>query len=277
MRRSPFFILTLMLIGGCLSTSPIIPPKYQLSVPSANASTISTQGLVLIGSSATEKLAVDGNTYTISWFAITNCNDTDTERAEAIAANLILATNVWPKFRQHMDLSVDGGSTWVRRIGYGLQTPRGATGSEFTWSPPDDYSLLTTRAVLRLVDLDGRVFQGPTNGVPYDVPTGGIRSATFAIAGAVIDAPAEGATLYPDTPATITWRQIGGGDQADLYWLTPTTNSFMLTFSNVVNGLNSREIIVPADLPIVAEMRFCIRGVEYPAILGYSGTFDVQP
>lgn len=259
-----------------MSTAPIIPQRYQLGVPEASAA-LPTNGVVLIGSSAADKTALDGNTYTISWFAMTNYNDVDQDSEAAIAANADLAGSVWPQYRQHIDLSIDGGLTWIRRIGYGVQTPKGAVSGEFIWSPPEDYSLLTPSAVLRLVDLDGRVFRGKTNGAPYDVPTNGLISATFAIAGAVIDTPAEGTILYPDTTIPLAFRQVSDSTQFDLYWITPTTSAFMGTISNCVMGANSVSLYIPADFPVVPEIRFAIRGVETPAIIGYSGTFEVQP
>lgn len=264
-------ILALMFVGGCMSTAPIMPERYQLSIPTANAADV-----VLIGSSAIGKTLEDGNTYTITWMAQTNVNSDLVDNPAVILANGILATNTWPKYRMHMDLSIDGGRTWVRRIGYGIQTPKGSTGSEFSWSPPEDYSLLTTNAKLRLVDLDGKPFTGPTNGLPCDIGTNGIRSPIFSIVGAVIDAPAAGATLFVNAPATVTWRQVGGGSRADLYAVTPTAQSYLTTFSNVVNGLNSRAIFLAESFPPAAEMRFAIRGVEYPVIVGYSGTFEVM-
>lgn len=261
------WIAIVLVVGGCLTQSPVVPARYQLSVPMACAVTasgdyINEQGAVLIGDSARGKQAADGNTYTLRWFAAHSVPE--------------LATNIWPVFRMHMDLSIDGGSNWIRRIGYGLQTPKGQVDGEFVWSPPNDYRLLTINAVLRLVDLDGRPFRGDTS-LPSTPGTNGVWSPTFAILGSVVDAPAAGATLYPDTPINIIWRQVGGGDNANLYWVTPSTNGFLATFDNVVNGTNNRAIWLPVDLPVAEQMRFCIRGVEYPSIIGYSGTFQVIP
>jgi hypothetical protein len=270
-------IIMLLVLGGCVTDHPAIPQRYQLGTPVACADEINPKTVVMIGYSAKHKRAADGNTYLVQWRAVTNSNSNVTNDPVVIAANADLATNAWPKFRMHMDLSVDGGASWSRRIGYGLQTPKSGISSEFVWSPPDDYSLLTTNAKLRIVDLDGRIIRGMTNGAPYDVTTNGVQSAEFAIVGAVVDVPAAGATLYPDTPQTVTWRQVGGGNQADLYWLTPSTNGLIATFSNVVNGLNTRSVQLPVDLPVVAAMRLCIRGVQFPSIIGYSGDLEVQP
>lgn len=273
--------IALMLIGGCVTT-PLIPERYHLGVPEARAGDVDATSVVLIGSSAANKAAEDGNTYTIEWFAMTNSNSDALEDPIVIAANADLATNRWPKFRMHMDLSLDGGQTWPRRIGYGLQTPKGGIGSEFVWSPPNDYSLLTTNAVLRLVDLDGNPFRGNNPGATYDVGTNGVRSGKFFIAGAVIDEPAAGSTLYPDTPITVTWRQVGGGSTARILWLTPDSMGddaahLLATVSNVVNGVNTVSINLPADLPVAPLMRLCVHAVRYPVIIGYSGDLEVQP
>jgi hypothetical protein len=270
-------IIMLLAVGGCVTDHPVIPQRYQLGTPVACADYINPKTVVLIGHSAGNKREADGNTYTIEWRCATNSNSNATDDPVVISANADLATNVWPKFRMHLDLSVDGGASWIRRIGYGLQTPKSGIGSDFVWSPPDDYSLLTTNAKLRIVDLDGRIVRGMTNGAPYDVPTNGIQSAEFAIVGAVVDVPAAGATLYPDTPQTVTWRQVGGGTNAEIFWVTPDSSALITTVSNVVNGLNSASINLPVNLPVVSEMRLCVRGVEYPSIIGYSGTFTVSP
>lgn len=267
-------IIGLICVGGCLSTAPIIPPRYQLGVPEARAD-ISSNGIVLIGSSAAQKRAYDGNVYTIRWDAVTNCNSDDTNNAAVIAANAILASNVWPSYRQHIRLSVDGGITWPYRIGYGVPTPKQSLGSEWEWSPPDDYAMLTTNARLRLFDLDGVGVNGPQNGLPCDI-TNGITSAEFAICGAKVDLPAEGVTIFNNAPLSIRWRQVGGGSHADLYALTPDSQSLIATFSNVINGVNTREIYLSPEFPTAPEMRFAIRGVEYPVIVGYSGTFEVM-
>jgi hypothetical protein len=247
-----------------------------LGVPCAEAA-IDSAGVVLIGDSAAGKRAEDGNVYSISWLAMTNSNSDATNDPVVIAANADLATNLWPRYRMHLELSIDGGQTWARRIGYGLQTPKGATGGEWGWSPPDDAALLTTNAILRLVDLDGRVFTGPTNGAPYDVGTNGIRSGMFAIVGAVIEAPAGGTILYPDTPLTVDWRHCSDNTTFDIHWLTPSTNAWLTTVSNCVIGLNSVTVQLPADLPVVPAMRICVMGVEYPAIVDYSDDLEVQP
>lgn len=268
----------ILILGGCVTQHPSIPTRYHLGVPVAAAQELqSYQGVVLLGSTAREKRADDGNTYTIDWYSVTNSNSDATDDPLVIEANADLATNVWPKYRMHLDLSVDGGATWPRRIGYGVQTPKGSISGDFVWSPPDDYSLLTTNARLRLVSLDGAPVRGLNTGAPYDVGTNGVRSALFPIVGAVIDAPATGATLYPDTPCEITFRQVGAGESVNLYWVTPTTNGLLQTFTNVVNGSNTRSIWLPVDLPVADQMMFCVRGVAHPVVIGYSGVFEVQP
>lgn len=272
------WVVIMLVIGGCVTDHPVIPTRYHLGAPVACAQELQPlQKVVLIGETAEQKRVADGNTYSIDWFAMTNSNSNATNDPMVIAANAELVTNRWPKFRMHMDLSLDGGVTWPHRIGYGLQTPRGGIGNEFSWSPPDNYSLLTTNAMLRLVGLDDQPFRGYYNGASYDVGTNGIQSGMFAIIGAVIDSPVGGDTLYPDTPASITFRQVGAGDSVNLYWVTPSTNGFIQTLTNVINGTNTREIMLPADLPIAEQMRFCVRSIPHPVVVGYSPIFSVYP
>lgn len=279
--RRIWIILTLAL-AGCVTQSPIIPSRYQIGIQSARAA-VDQKSVVLIGDSAESKSLKDGNSYVISWMSTTNVTSTATNDPLVIAAKADLATNTWPSYRIHLDLSVDGGLTWTSRIGYGLQTPGGAFASEFTWSPPNDYSLLTTQAVLRAVNLDGSPFTGVRHGRPWDInPTNGLRSSAFAIVGSVIDLPAAGAVIYPDTPGQLQWRQVGGGPTAIMYWLTPTSSGIddghiVTTLSNIVDGVNSLSLQWPANLPAAAQMKFCIRSVTRPVIIGYSGVFTVSP
>ena len=50
--------LLLICVGGCLSTSPLIPERYHLSPPNARAE-LNSNTVVLIGASAYEKRAAD--------------------------------------------------------------------------------------------------------------------------------------------------------------------------------------------------------------------------
>jgi len=230
----------------------------------APAGEINPEGVVLLGESAGGKWAQDGNSYTIQWIAATNVNYE------------VLRTNYWPQYRMHLDLSIDGGATWIRRLGYGLQTPRRSFGGEMTWSPPSDYDLLTTNAVLRFVNLKEQAFAGPQTGQPYDIdPTNGIRSKLFAIAGATIDSPIATDILCNDSQTEVIFRQVGAGDVVTLHWVTPTTNGFLGTYSNIVNGVNSIDFWIPTNVPAASQMKFCIRGVQYPSIIGFSQAFEM--
>ena len=228
------------------------------------AGEINPEGIVLLGESAGGKWALDGNSYPIQWFAATNVNYAE------------LRTNCWPQYRMHLDLSIDGGATWIRRLGYGLQTPRSSLGGEMTWSPAADYDLLTTNAVLRLVTLKDQPFAGPQTGRPYDIdPTNGIRSRTFCIAGAHIDSPMGSDILCNDTGTEVIFRQVGAGDVVTLHWVTPTANGYLGTYSNIVGGVNTIAFWIPPDVPAAPQMKFCIRGVQHASIIGYSQAFEM--
>lgn len=264
-------ILCLLLVSGCMSTAPVIPPRWQITVPNAAAANM-PKGTIWLRHDG--KQAEDGNCYSIILFAVTNpCAD------EAMSADL--ATNRLPVGRFHIDLSIDGGSNWTRRIGYGVQADTNMVAVELVWSPPEDYSLMTTNARLRAVTLDNGPFPHRTPQMPYDLPAGRYPiSSPFAIVGATIDTPAAGTILWQGNSASLTWRQCGGGAVWDLYWLTPTSagidvSHWLTTVSNVVEGANSK--IVSLNVPVAEHMKLAIVSQAHPSIIGYSGIFTVDP
>jgi len=149
------------------------------------------------------------------------------------------------------------------------------------WSPPEDYSLLTTNARLRLTTLDGAMFGHRGDGTPYDVPAGQyLMSQPFTIAGATITEPAAGAILYSGFPVNVTWSQAGCGSTLKLMWITPTTsanatNQVVATFTNCVEGSNTRTITV--IIPASVQVKLALQSRSDPAIIGYSGIIDVEP
>jgi hypothetical protein len=262
-------ILALALIGGCVSTSPIIPPRYQVGIPSADAATNDpVAGTVYLGRVF--------KSYTIPIVAITNNANIDPESP----AYLDIATNRWPARRTHVDLSLDGGATWPHRIGYGVQFDAARIEANLVWSPPDDYSLMTTNARLRAVPLDGSPWPQRTPPAPYDIPPGSYpMSGRFSIVGAVIDEPA-GGILWRGNSATLRWRQLGGGTVYDLYWLTPDSAAidmvhWVTSISNVVDGVNTK--VISLNVPAAPQVRLALVSASDQWIIGYSQTFTVDP
>lgn len=266
-------LLGVLLISGCVSTPPVFPPRWQISVPSADAAP--ARGTVWLRHDG--KAAEDGNSYTIEFYAVTN---TYSGLAENAAYDADLATNRWPARRCHIDLSIDGGSNWIRRIAYGAQVDAARVHGQFTWSPPEDYSLLTSNAVLRAVLLDAGHWPTRTPAMPYDLAPGAVpRSPPFSIVGCTIDHPA-GGILWQGSQVQLTWRQLGGGSVYNLYWLTPDSAGidfahWITTISNVVTGANSKYISLNA--PVAAQVKLALVSVSEPSIIGYSQAFTVDP
>lgn len=269
----PIGLLSVLLLAGCVSTAPVFPPRWQIGVPSADAAI--EPGTVWLRHDG--KAAEDGNSYTIQFFAVTN---TGSGLPENSAYDADLATNRWPARRVHIDLSIDGGSNWIRRIAYGAQADESRIGGQFTWSPPEDYSLLTSNAVLRAVFLDARPWPSRSPAMPYDLAPGAYpKSDRFSIVGCVIDYPAAG-VLWQGTQVQITWRQLGGGSVYNLYWLTPDSAGidfahWITTISNVVTGANSK--YVSLNVPVSDQVKLALVSLEEPSIIGYSQPFAVDP
>ncbi len=268
--------ILLMMVSGCISPSYHGPLRYVIGVPMVEAA--AAPGTVYLRHDA--KQAADGNTYVIEYLAMTNCNSDLVDDPAVQEYNADLATNRWPFKRMHIDLSLDGGATWPQRVGYGVSAGISPFG-ELIWSPPENYSLLTTNARLRLTKLDGTLFGHRGDGKPYDVPTNTfITSERFTIAGANITAPADGAIFYAGFPIDITWVQAGCGEIMTLMWITPQTATNALqqvitVFSNCVEGVNTRTIA--QNFPPAVEVKLVIQSKSDPAILGYSGIIDVVP
>lgn len=275
MRRNLASVMMLALLSGCVSTPDTWAPRYQIGVPQADAAP--APGTVYLRHDA--KMREDGNTYTISYIAMTNSNSDVLDDPIVQAANADLATNRWPLKRMHIDLSLDGGQTWPHRIGYGV-APGGPFG-ELVWSPPEDYSLLTTNARLRLTTLDGAMFGHRGDGTPYDVPEGQyLMCEPFTIAGATITAPEADSLHYVGFPLDVTWLQAGCGDIMTLMWITQETatnaiNQVIAVFSNCVEGVNTRTIDL--TIPPAVQVKLVLHSRSDPAIIGYSGIIDVEP
>jgi hypothetical protein len=250
---------------------PAIPPRWQVGTPVAMAI---EPGTVWLRHDL--KAAEDGNGYRIDFFAMTNVAGI----AEGDPSIDDLATNRWPFVRCHIDLSLDDGQTWTRRIAYGAKVDADRIGGHVVWSPPEDYSLLTTNARLRAVPLDGVEWPVRTPPAPYDLPSGThLTSARFAIVGATIDAPAAG-ILWRGSGVTLQWRQSGGGPVWDLYWITPGDigtglDHWVTSISNVVHGANTK--VVSLNVPDAEQLRLVLISRAEPSIVGYSPVYTVDP
>ncbi|MEI6166012.1 MAG: hypothetical protein WCS52_02350 [bacterium] len=253
----------LLIVGGC-ATSPVLPPRWQLTAPQAASAQSSEE--VYLGKVY--------KSYVIKFIASTNaCADPD------ISADM--ATNRLPARRFHIDLSIDGGSNWIRRIGYGVQADASMVQAELQWSPPADYSLLTTSAMVRATNLDGQPWPTRTPARPYDLPAGKYPvSFTFPIVGATITTPAAGSIQWRGEGVDMSWRQSGGGAVWDLYWITPDSKGvdfshWITTISNVVEGVNSKRISLNA--PVADQLQLYIMSQSDPNLIGVSPIFTVDP
>ncbi len=186
-----------------------------------------------------------GNTYTITGYA---CGIT----------NGLPADLVWPK-RVHIDLSVDGGSNYTRRIGYGV--PSDGTWVNYEYSLPWwDRTLLTENAKLRMTNLEGTTLG---------------TSFIFTIAGIGVTSPAQGDVITPGTFIDLTWYQYGAGSEVEMGYITPSNETWapFMTWSNCVAGVNtvSWQVTLPSGL---SQAKLVLRSVLHPANIGYSGVIS---
>lgn len=264
------WILLLLVLAGCATTAPVIPPRWQLSVPHANATETGTVYLGNVYSS-----------YTIYLTATTNTSGMATNTQEWLDIYQDIQTNRLPSRRCHIDLSLDGGTTWARRIGYGVQSDTNRVVAELVWSPPEDYTMMTTNAMVRATTLDGTPWPSRSPRRVYDLPEGAYpTSFTFPIVGARITSPEAGSIQWEGEGTLIQWTQLGGGAVWNLYWQTPTSKGidvmhWITSISNVVTGANSKTVSL--NVPPADQLRLAIVSVNDPKIIGYSGIFTVDP
>lgn len=272
MRR--FWIASLLLVSGCCTpTPPVLPSRYSISVPMAMGAP--APGTVWLRHDA--KMEEDGNTYTIKFFAASN--------TQGLEPGSIyyqdIQTNRWPYKRGHIDLSLDGGETWPRRIAYGVNTDPDFRGGEFLWSPPMDYSLMSTQAVLRITNLGGAPFPSRVPSMPYDLPPGKyVTSGKFTIAAIRVAIPFAGQISYSSTPCAIRWMQSGGGESVSVYWITPETvnnwkNQRLTTFTNCVEMVEQERLVTMPSASHAA-MRLVMMSESDPNLVGYSQIFSVE-
>lgn len=269
--RKMTIVLGTMLVAGCATQHPAWPPRWQLMSP---ADAGETNAPVYIWHEA--KYQEDGNTYNIQFMAITNTTHVDPDSPYVGD----IQSNRWPVVRTHIDLSLDGGATWPRRIGYGIKRDPGGVGATFVWSPPLDWTLLTTNAVLRATDLAGQPFAARDPAMPYDVPAGHyVTSAAFTIAGIQCLSPTNGQIVFANEPYTVHWRQAGAGDRIRLHWITQTTvsrytNQVITVLSNCVEmATNTATVTMPAA---VGESKLLFISESDPALHGYSGVISIE-
>lgn len=263
--RHVILLVILALFSGCRTEPGPHGQRYVIGIQTAEAA-----DPVYLRHDA--KSVADGNTYTIWWMAMTNANsDVPYPPYDAVLSN-----NRWPVQRNHIDLSIDGGGTWTRRIGYGVEIDRGRVSGQMVWSPPPDYSLLTTNARLRIVTLDGDQFGSGTN-YPFDVTPGqAIMSDVFTLAGIDVVAPGRSAAWYTTFPAEVRWRAAGAGSVCDVWWVTPYASGFIARVTNAPDAPTNVCVIEAVSMPAAPEVQIAVRSVSDPAIVGYSATFSVE-
>ncbi len=275
-------LAAIILLTGCIHHPPPRPDhlparRWVIGVPEAGAE---TSGKVYLRPPSWRGLNLRDNVYSVKFSAITNTIYINPDSPYAAD----IATNRWPVKRSHMDLSVDGGNTWVRRIGYGVPVDPDRIEGELIWAPPPDPELMSTNAIIRMTTLDGLPFPSRSPAMPYDIPAGHyVQTTPFIIAGIHVLAPQDGAIAWASTPLPVSWRASGAGDTIKIYLLTPTmqmseqamTNHLIYTATNCQDMVEqTRTITMPAIS--APQVRLMFVPTSDPYLRGYSATFSVE-
>lgn len=266
-------VAILLLIGGCVSPRPHVN-RYQIlsPVPEAHAGDVVLKGPDESG----------WNTYNIDFFAITNAGAlTSSDTGYYGAMYWYITTNKWPYIRNNIDLSLDGGKTYPVRLGFGLKTDPSGFGGRLIWSPPQDYSLLTTNAVLKITNLQGDYIPTTSYHWPFEWPSNSFCvSESFRIIGGHILAPAQSDILWRGQQTTVTWYAIGTGTSMDLYWVTPDDGTMDLShwvtkITSCKDGTNSK--IVSLNVPVADQIELVLIASSNNLVRCYSKPFTVDP
>lgn len=155
--------------------------------------------------------------------------------------------------RVNLDLSLDSGQTWYKRIAHGLSAPYGET--TYTWSMRCTPDMWTDHARVGLRTL----WTSTTNTI--SIHEGDISDADFCIPGVRILAPTNGATVLQPSYTEIKWHEAGadsvdigvstnaGESYTKLYTIAspPGTNSYFLPIIGYTTG--RFDIVVSANPP----------------------------
>lgn len=190
--------------------------------------------------------AYTSNVYRIQGYANTN--------------HETVISNSWPK-RVHINLSLDGGVTFPRRIAYGLPTDNNRHEIVYDYALPWwDTSLLTTAAVVQVTDLAGVEL---------------CQSDSYYICGLFVTAPAAGSTLVNGTLTDVEWMQYGGTPVVNLGYITQGGEFTVIqAISNAVDGANSYTWTVA--LPVTNAIKLAVQSASDPYVWGITGILTAQ-
>lgn len=190
--------------------------------------------------------AAPGNEYTIIAAVATNRPDWPACTNEPVIPR-----------RVHLEFSADGGSTYGKKIAYGVPVTTGIV--EYTWSLPwwDD-SILTEQGKIRVTNLEGEVM--------------GASWGTFTIAGIIWKEPVAGTILTHGENVDLQWVQAGAGASSQFGYITPTVPfTVVTTFSNCVVGTNNVNWRVTGLPYPSAQLKLVLRSVADPLVYGQTG------
>lgn len=165
----------------------------------------------------------------------------------------VVLSNDAPVQRVNLDLSLDSGATWYKRIAHGLPAPWGET--TYTWSMRCTPDMWTEHARVGVRTL----WSSTTNAIVLH--EGDQSDADFCIPGVRILAPTNGGTVLQPSYTEITWHEAGaatvdigistnaGESYTKLYTVASTnaTNSYFLPIMDYPTG--RLDIVVSANPP----------------------------
>jgi hypothetical protein len=183
--------------------------------------------------------------------------------AIAMTNGTIGISNKWP-VRVHIDLSLDNGTNYTRRIAYGIPSTEARRYVNYEWSMPWwDLDLITESARIRISDMEN------------------VKLAEswrpFQIKGIKVIAPTTGETLVNGTTYDIVWKQAGNREYVTIGYITPDDVPVSLvTISNVLNGVNTYTWNV-SGLPATNQLKITLQSAVDSltnSLVGYSGIIN---
>lgn len=163
-------------------------------------------------------------------------------------------TNYGTVARVNLDLSLDGGTNWSRRIAHGIDSVIGT--NTYTWSFHVTPDLWTEHARIGVRDL----WSSTTNEI--QLHRGAMSTNDFAICGVRFVSPTNGQTVLQPSYQEFVWHEAGydyvdigvstngGASYEQLYTLASSapTNSYSIGIIGYPTGLVSFAVVADSNL-----------------------------
>jgi len=202
----------------------------------------------------------------IQWMASTNWGPTEAT---------LRAQHSWKMDppRVNIEYSPNGGQTWTHRIARGVPTLPGLTNS-YTWTLPDDPTLLSTNGRVRVQALPYEDMQPgyawPTNEPVWHVPG---STGLVTVSGLFILEPPPGAIITNGVETIVRYISNGAGSFTSIGVSTNRRNFIGIHVDTPSNIPATNALAWEADVPTNTPIWILIQSVSNPSMVDIGGPY----